>query len=94
MNIDYKFDEPRLLQQLKEYIDKTYDQHYSKKRFQSIEFTIDSGHGMGFTMGNIQKYNQRYGNKDGYNRDDIMKILHYGLLALHVHDLNHGETSE
>lgn len=92
--INYKFDEPRLLRELKEYIDNTYDQHYSKTQFQSMEFTIDAGHGMGFSLGNVQKYSKRYGTKDGYNRDDILKIIHYGILALYVHDLNYGEKTE
>lgn len=88
MAIDYKFNEPKLIEDFKQYIDSTYSEHYSKKRFQSMEFTIDAGHGMGFCMGNCQKYTQRYGTKNGYNRKDILKILHYALLALHVHDLN------
>ena len=33
------------------------------------------------------KYAQRYGKKDGYNRADLLKIIHYGFFALHNHDL-------
>ena len=43
---------------------------------------------MGFAIGNVLKYAQRYGKKDGFNRDDLMKILHYTLIAMHTHDLN------
>ena len=32
------------------------------------------------------KYAQRYGKKNGYNRDDILKIIHYAIMLLHVHD--------
>lgn len=93
--IKYKFNEDKLLSDLKEYIDKTYSGHYSKNKFQSTEFIIDCGHGMGFTLGNVLKYAQRYGKKQGYNRDDLMKILHYALIALHVHDdTNESETKE
>lgn len=84
--IDYKFNEPALLEELKEYVDGTYGQHYSKNSFQSSEFIMDCGHGMGFFLGNVLKYAQRYGNKMGHNRKDLMKILHYGLLALNQHD--------
>ena len=49
---------------------------------------MDSGHGEGFCIGNIMKYAQRYGKKDGYNRKDLQKVLHYALIALSVHDSN------
>ena len=86
-DIDYKFNEGELIHELKEYIDSTYSQHYSKNKFQSTEFIIDCGHGEGFALGNVLKYVQRYGNKDGYNRQDLMKVLHYALIALHNHDI-------
>ena len=84
---DYKFREDELISELSDYIDSTYDSHYSTGRLQSTEVIIDRGDGKGFTHGNIDKYNARYGKKDGYNRKDILKVLHYGLLALYVHDL-------
>ena len=89
-NINYKFNEKNLIDDLQNYIDKTYDGHYSKNKFQSTEFIIDCGHGMGFALGNVLKYAQRYGKKEGYNRADIMKILHYALIALHNHDLENS----
>ena len=85
--INYKFNEGKLINDLQSYIDKTYSGHYSKNKFQSTEFIIDCGHGMGFALGNVLKYAQRYGKKEGHNRADIMKILHYALIALHQHDL-------
>jgi hypothetical protein len=93
-NIDYKFNEGELCDELKMYIDSTYTQHYSKNKFQATEFIIDGGHGEGFCIGNILKYAQRYGKKDGYNRKDLMKVLHYGIIALSVHDNNNGESDE
>jgi hypothetical protein len=87
---DYKYNEPALVQELMDYIDDTYDQHYSQNKFQTTEFVIDSGHGMGFALGNVLKYAQRYGKK-GTNEDarkDLLKVLHYAIIALHVHDEN------
>jgi len=89
--VNYKFNEGALIQELQDYIDSTYDGHYSKNQFQSTEFIIDCGHGMGFALGNVLKYAQRYGKKDGANRKDLMKILHYALIALHQHDLDNQE---
>ena len=90
--VNYKFNEGALIQELQDYIDNTYDGHYSKNQFQSTEFIIDCGHGMGFALGNVLKYAQRYGKKDGANRKDLMKILHYALIALHQHDLDNPEV--
>ena len=86
MTIDYKFNEANLIAEFQEYVDNTYSGHYSKNKFQSTEFIIDCGHGEGFALGNVLKYTQRYGKKDGKNRADLLKILHYALIALHVHD--------
>lgn len=92
--VNYKFNEGALIQELQDYIDFTYEGHYSKNNFQSTEFIIDCGHGMGFALGNVLKYAQRYGKKDGANRKDLMKILHYALIALHQHDLNREEDNQ
>ena len=45
MAIDYKFNEAELIKELQQYVDSTYDQHYSKNKFQATEFIIDAGHG-------------------------------------------------
>jgi hypothetical protein len=82
----YKFNEGQLLADLTAYIQSTYSEHYSKNKFQSTEFIIDCGHGEGFALGNVLKYVQRYGKKGGKNRADLLKVLHYALIALSVHD--------
>jgi hypothetical protein len=86
--IDYRYNEDKLIEEIKRYIDATYGQHYSQNKFQATEFIIDGGHGEGFCIGNILKYAQRYGKKDGKNRKDLLKVLHYAIIMLHVHDLN------
>ena len=89
--IDYKFREDELLRELQEYVNTTYNDHYSKGKIQATEFIVDQGHGVGFCGGNVQKYISRYGKKAGYNRKDLLKALHYALILLHVHDLEHSE---
>ena len=91
-NIEYKYNENKLLSELLEYINFTYSQHYARGKIQTTEFIIDNGHGIGHTAGNIIKYTQRYGKKEGRNRKDILKILHYALIMLHVHDLEIKES--
>ena len=94
-NVNYKYDEGLILQEVKKYIDATYDKHYSQNKYQSTEFIIDSGHGEGFCIGNILKYAQRYGKKNGKNRDDLLKVIHYGIIALYVndHEINLNELN-
>jgi len=82
--INYKYNEAQMLSDLKEYIDSTYQEHYAQNKYQATEFVIDAGHGLGFCIGNILKYSQRYGKKDGYNKKDLMKVLHYTIIALSI----------
>ena len=86
--IDYKFNERKLIEEFQEYIDSTYQSHYSKDKFQATEFIIDGGHGTGFCVGNVLKYAQRYGKKGSVEdaRKDLMKVLHYALIQLYIHD--------
>ena len=91
---NYKYNEGALIQELQSYIDETYGQHYSQNKYQATEFIIDGGHGMGFCIGNILKYAQRYGKKDGTNRKDLLKVLHYAIIELHVHDIGEQEAEE
>jgi hypothetical protein len=71
----YKFNEGALIDELRHYIDSTY------------------GHGLGFFLGNVDKYNARYGKKGtpDDHRKDLMKVLHYGLLALYEHDRSNSK---
>ena len=83
----YKFNEDKLLVELKKYIYDTYRQHYASDKYQATDVIVDAGHGEGFCIGNIMKYAKRYGNKEGKNKKDLLKILHYGIIMLHIHDM-------
>ena len=92
--IEYKFDEDEILKEIQKYIDSTYEQHYATGKIQSTEFILDSGHGLGFTIGNILKYSQRYGKKDGFNKKDLFKVIHYAIIALHLHKGEHENSND
>ena len=81
--INYKFNEDKTLNLIKNYIDKTYNQHYSDGKYQATDIIIDSGHGEGFCLGNIMKYAMRYGKKDN-KQIELLKIIHYATIALHI----------
>jgi len=87
--LKYKFNEGALIKELHDYINSTYGEHYGQGGLQSSEVIIDRGHGLGFFLGNVDKYNARYSKKGETPeewRKDLMKVLHYGLLALYEHD--------
>ena len=93
MNDDkYKFNEDVSLNEIKKYIDSTYSQHYATDKYQATDVIIDAGHGEGFCIGNVMKYAKRYGNKGSHEdyRKDLMKIIHYAIIALNVHDKEHN----
>jgi len=90
--MDYKFNEQDYLDEIQKYIDNTYSEHYAKNKYQATDVIIDSGYGLGFCIGNIFKYAKRYGLKNGYSRSDLLKILHYTIIALHVHDKEIGNV--
>ena len=87
MTIRYKFNEDKILQEIKAYIDSTYDQHYSQGKYQATDMIIDAGHGEGFSIGNIMKYAMRCGKKDE-KKKELLKIIHYGIIGLYVEDNN------
>jgi len=92
--INYKFNEPAAIEEIKKYIDSTYSQHYAKKKVQTAELIMSKPErGVGFCVGNILKYADRFGAKDGYNRKDILKVIHYSILLLSI-DLSELENSK
>ena len=81
--IDYVFNENEYLQEIKNAIDSTYNAHYAQNKVQSTEFINDAGHGEGFCIGNIIKYAQRYGKKEGEDKNNnLMKIIHYAVILM------------
>ena len=83
-----KFNEQKNLKDVADYVEKTYSGHYtSANGVQSMDLISSSGRGLDFCLGNVLKYASRYGKKNGANREDLMKIIHYTLLAMNEHDL-------
>ena len=86
-NMSFKYNEDTLLQELRDYIAGTYNQHYSSGNdsIQTLDLIEACGDAEAFCRSNILKYASRY-DKKGTARRDIIKILHYGLLLLYFSD--------
>ena len=96
-NHQYKYHEQDILKDIEEYVSRTYQGHYtgSKHEFRKVQ-TIDlmaaRDIATDFCQANILKYGSRYGSKDGRNKTDLMKVIHYAMLLLHF-DGHYGEPS-
>ena len=88
-NRKQKYSEDVIIKELKDYITRTYDQHYSAgdDKIQTLDLIEACGDGEAFCRSNILKYASRY-DKKGTARRDIMKILHYAVLLMHFNDKN------
>ena len=93
----YKYHEEEILKDIEEYVSSTYQGHYtgSKHEFRKVQ-TIDlmaardiAPH---FCQANILKYGSRYGSKNGKDKKDLLKVVHYAMLLLHF-DGHYGEPS-
>ena len=86
----YRFDEDKILKEIGKYIEGTYSSHYVNEKagtkdeeIQTIDVWKQIGHVKEACHSNIIKYAMRYGKKDGYNKKDLMKIIHYTILLWH-----------
>ena len=93
----FKYHEEEILKDIQEYVSGTYQGHYTGKsheyrNVQTIDLMASKELAAGFCQANILKYGSRYGNKDGKNKKDLMKVIHYAMLLLHF-DNHYGEPS-
>ena len=80
-----KYNEKTILKEISDYVDNTYDQHYSEGEVQTLDFIAACGDAKAFCRSNILKQASRY-DKKGTPRKDILKIIHYAMLLLHFND--------
>jgi hypothetical protein len=85
-NISYKYAEDQIIADFKDYIDSTYGEHYMTED-QSLE-CFDAWIALGDSTPTFRntalKYLWRYGKKNGSNKKDLLKTLHYVLMCLYV----------
>ena len=84
----YKYHEEEILKDIEEYVSGTYQGHYTGnshefRKVQTIDLMASKDLASGFCQANILKYGSRYGNKDGRNQKDLLKVIHYAMLLLH-----------
>ena len=93
----FKYHEEEILKDIQEYVSRTYQGHYTGnshefRNVQTLDLMAAKELASGFCQANILKYGSRYGNKDGRNKKDLMKVIHYAMLLLHF-DGHYGKPS-
>ncbi len=93
----FKYHEEEIIKDIEEYVSGTYQGHYTGKshefrNVQTIDLMASRDLATDFCQANIIKYGSRYGSKDGKNKKDLLKVIHYAMLLLHF-DGHYGEPS-
>jgi hypothetical protein len=90
-----KYNEEKIFKELKDYIEGTYNQHYSvgkDGKIQVQDLLRQLGIDKDFCQANAIKYLARYGKKNGRNRKDLLKAMHYIILLMSSEDKDNGES--
>lgn len=79
----------KIIEQISSFIETTQNQHYSLNGGKNdvADFINSLNYGEGYYIGNVIKYLSRYGKKNGKNKNDLFKAVHYLILLIL---LNHG----
>lgn len=84
----WKYNEDKILKDIEDYVTGTYSSHYcghneEYRNIQTIDLMASKDLAVKFCQANILKYGSRYGDKDGRNKRDLLKVIHYAMLLLH-----------
>ena len=90
-----KYHEKEILKDVEDYVSRTYNGHYTGtkheyRNVQTIDLMASRDLASDFCQANILKYGSRYGSKDGRNKGDLLKVIHYAMLLLHF-DEHYGK---
>ena len=93
----YKYHEAEIIRDIEDYVSGTYNGHYTGdtheyRNVQTIDLMAARSLASSFCQSNILKYGSRYGSKDGRNKKDLLKVIHYAMLLLHF-DEHYGKPS-
>ena len=91
-----KYNEDKIIKEISDYISNTYTEHYSttKDGFQVQDMLRHLGIDKDFCQANAIKYLARYGKKNGKNRKDLLKAIHYIVLLMSSEDQDYVNQLE
>lgn len=97
MSIEYKYKEDKFFEEYKKYIDATYSEHYKtqNKDIQCFDAWISLGDATPTFRNTAIKYLWRYGKKNGNNKTDLIKAVHYIMMCIYNdHYMNEQNTKK
>lgn len=84
MTIKYKYKEDKFFSEFKTYIDSTYGEHYkTDENVQCFDAWLALGDATPTFRNTAMKYLWRYGKKNGNNKGDLVKAIHYIMMCLY-----------
>jgi hypothetical protein len=94
--MQWKYNEDKIFKDVEEYVVSTYGSHYcghddEYSTIQTIDLMAAKDLAPDFCQANILKYGSRYGDKNGHNKRDLLKVIHYAMLLLHF-DKHYSRT--
>ena len=94
---NFKYHEDEILKDIQEYVSRTYQGPYTGtkhdfRKVQTLDLMAARDIATDFCQANILKYGSRYGSKNGKNKTDLLKVIHYAMLLLQF-DGHYGEPS-
>lgn len=79
-----KYNEEVILKEIYDYVMSTYQGHYvGKGEIQTFDVWDTLGISEEVCTGTAIKYLMRFGKKDGKNKKDLLKAIHYIILLMH-----------
>ena len=93
----FKDHEEEILKDIESYVSGTYQGHYTGttheyRNVQTLDLMAARELASAFCQSNILKYGSRYGSKNGKEKKDLLKVIHYAMLLLHF-DEHYGKPS-
>lgn len=83
----FKYNEDVSLTEVMDYIKSTYDQHYvGDGDVQTVDFWFSLGSLDTTARDTAIKYLARFGKKEGRNRKDLLKAVHYIIMMMYAQD--------
>ena len=91
----WMYNEGKILREVEAYLSSTYKGHYvgGETKIQTLDLIDSIGDSESFCRSNAIKYLSRFGKKEGKNRKDLLKVIHYAILLYHFSDLPFTEDS-
>lgn len=82
--VDFKYCEDKILNEVYEYVMRTYGEHYkSSDKIECFDAWIALDSATTTFRDTAMKYLWRYGKKSGKNRADLLKAIHYTMLCIY-----------